>query len=399
MLQPKPHSSPPPSALDAARHRPLFGLIDGVLVDDPVTFAFDGAIPFSQAEAIAAWLRRDIAPELVGPLLKLDAAAARAGFAAALPSLLSRARTAVDAAVPGSDGERRLKAQIGDRDTWLRLPLLLNALRCAPFLDKAGAFGRAMDGIEDDKAAAAALQSMPRHDAGVAALLMMAAVAQTAMPGRLIVAATQIAGGGSEAAMLGAGFAPLVDAVLAHAQNCLPAMQQAGSFADIDLVCRAVERFHRLIRALTAYLDLPRTGRWAPIVAALTKTASSQLEPRLRQLVPDINIAMRRPREAVDRMQLLAALNGTYLLSTVRNCRESLALNEIFDETWSRCGEILSLQLERVMDALRDMPGDERIIARLDAGIKMAEIRFGVEHAGVLNRARDGIERQMSPSA
>jgi hypothetical protein len=311
--------------------------------------------------------------------------------------VLSRARAAIEAAVPGSDMERRLRIQLGgSTETWHRLPTILNAIKYAPVLERAKGFGRAVNGIEDGGTLVAALQTMPRHDAAVAALLMMAAVGQVAVPSRLVVAATQAAEGASETAIVRAGFAPLIDAILAHAQNALPPMLQTGAFADIDLVCRALERFHRLVRAVNGYVELQRSGRWLPIIGGLTKTVSDSLAPRLRDLVQDINISLRPPRSGTDRIdgdRLLAALNGAYLLAIVRECRDSLAVNELFDQTWHRSGEALKLHLDRSMDALRAAPADALVAERLDAGIKMSGVLFGADYAAVLHKAREGIER------
>jgi hypothetical protein len=397
MLQPKPHPSSMP-APDAAAHRPLFGVIDCVLVDDPAPFVFDGAIVRSHAAGAWTWLCRGIIPDLVDPLRGLPEAEAQAGFVAALPTLLTRARAAVAVATPGSDAERRIRVQVGGAEALQRLPLLLNALKCSAFLGKARAFGRALNGIEDDEAVATALQSMPRHDAAVAALLMMAAIGEVAAPGRLVCAATRTANGAAEADIVRAGFAPLIEAVLAHAQNAIPPMLQPGAFGDMDLVCRAVERFHRLIRALNVYLELPHAGRWSPVVAALIKRVSDRLAPQIRGVVGDINLSFRRPREAVDPLQLLAALNGVYLLATVRDCRDSLALNEVLDEAWARTGQMLDVHLERLLEALRAAPTDPEVAARLDAGIKLAAIRFGADYAAVLGEARAGVERRVAAS-
>jgi hypothetical protein len=398
MLQPKPRSLSIP-APDAVAQTPLFGVIDSVLVEDPAPFVFDGAIVRSHAEGTWTWLSRDIAADLLDPLRALPADDARAAFEAGMPALLARARAALALGTPGSDAERRIRVQVGGAEALQRLPLLLNALKCSPFLDKARAFGRAVNGIQDDAALATALQSMPRHDAAVAALLMMAAIGEVVAPGRLVCGATRIAGGAAETDIIRAGFAPLVDALLAHAQNAIPPMLQPGAFGDMDLVCRAVERFHRLSRAIGTYLELPRGGRWSPVVAALTKTVSDRLAPQLRGVVADINQSLRRPREAVDPLQLLTALNGLYLLATVRDCRDSLALNEIVDEAWGRSGQVLDVHLERTLDALRAAPTDPEVAARLEAGIKMAEIRFGAAYAAVLDEARAGVGRRIAASS
>src|SRR5690606_21828258 len=108
--------------------------------------------------------------------------------------------------------------------------------------------------------------------------------------------------------------------------------------------CRAVDRFHRLIRAIGTYVELTRNGRWAMICGALTKTVSMRVEPRLRDVVLDVNKALRRTREGNDHLdgdQILSALNGVYLLGAVREARESLALNALFDQAWVQVGEAL----------------------------------------------------------
>ena len=82
----------------------------------------------------------------------------------------------------------------------------------------------------------------------------------------------------------------------------------------------------------------------------------------------------------------------------MRDSRDSLALNEAFDESWNRTGQTLEMHLTRNLEALRANPSDAILGARVDAGIKMAEIRFGVEYAEVIRRARTGLEKRLSSS-
>ncbi|HTN62687.1 MAG TPA: hypothetical protein VL147_14255, partial [Devosia sp.] len=202
---------------------------------------------------------------------------------------------------------------------------------------------------------------------------------------------------GTEVAIQRAGFGPLIDAVLAHAQNQLYALQPVGAFADIDLTCRALDRFHKLIRALTGYVEFSRNSRWTMVLSAITKQVSDRIEPRLKDVVPDMNQSMRKMREGNDRLdhdRLLAALNGVYLLAAIRECRDSLALNALFDQAWSQSGQALELHLTRNLELLRANPADSLVAERLDAGIKMAEIRFNPEYAETLRRARIAAERR-----
>ena len=300
MLQPKPHSPAPvppvPSraSAQAARsaRRPFLGALDTVLVDDRGEFVFDGAVKYGEANAVWTWLSRDVAPDLIGPL---DAQAEQGdgtGVEAIAPELLARARAAVAATAGHVESERRLMVQLGGPEIRQRLPVVLSAMRCLPLFEKARAFGRATNGLQDDELVTA-IQSIPRQDGAVAALLMMAAVGQVIAPSRLIVAATRIAGEATEESLRRAGFGPLLEALLAHAQNAIPPLLQVGSFIDTDLVCRAIERYHRLIRAISGYIELSRPGRTSTAIAALTKTVSERLAPKLREVPLNVNHSLR----------------------------------------------------------------------------------------------------------
>jgi hypothetical protein len=371
--------------------KPFLGLIDAVVVDAPLEFAFDGAVTPEVATAAWTWMVRDLAPDLIDIEAVDDIPNNVAALDALMPELLTRTRNALAEAQSNFDATRRIKAQLGGEDAWAKLPTVLNALRCRNLLEKAQSFGRAANSMGDEAALALALQSMPLQDGAVASLLMMAAVGQVSTPARLITAAIRIANGNAEGALQRAGFGPLVDACFAHAQDQIPDMNQSGTFSDMDLVCRAVDRFHRLVRAVTGYVELNRSSRWSVVAAALTKAASERIEPKLRNVGPDMNMALRK-REGSDRVdgdQILAALNGIYLLATVRDSRDSLAVNAVFDQVWAQTGQALEIHLERNLEALRRNPADAVTSARLDAALKMAEVRFNPEYAETMRRAKE----------
>jgi hypothetical protein len=376
---------------------PFLGLLDAVLVAMPAGIAFSGAIGVDEAEAVWLWVVRDLAPDLIDIETIGAGHDNRTALEALLPDLLARARkTLADAATSVEIG-RRIKTQLGSEEAWVRLPTVLNALRCRALLDKAGSFGRAANGMADEATLALALQSMPLQDAAVTALVMQAMVGHVANPTRLVAAAIRIAGGASEGALQRAGFAPMLEAILAHAQHQIAALDQIGTFADMDLVCRAVDRFHRLQRAVAGYVELSRGGRWGTIAAALTKAASERLDPKLRDVAPDLNKALRR-RDGTDRVdgdQILSALNGIYLLASVRDARDSLAVNALFDQVWTQTGQALEIHIERHLDTLRRSPADAVTAARLDAALKMAELRFSLDYAETMRRARDAALRRL----
>jgi hypothetical protein len=389
------------AAMRAAKagQTPFLGMLNAVLVDDPVDFEFDGAISRTHAFSIWTWMIRDVAPDLITAAAIEAGTVTPADLDAVLPEILTRVRAAVAAASKDQQQpDQRFRAQLGGDEAWARLPIILNAIKCRTLLEKAMAFGRATNGITDDAALSTALQSMPLQDASVSALLMQAAIGQIVNPGKLIIAVIRIAGNATEAAIGRAGFAPLVDAILSHAQNQIHALQPTGAFADIDLTCRSVDRFHRLMRAVSGYVEISRLSRWSMIISSLTKAVSERIEPKLREVAPDVNQSLRRPREGNDRIdsdRLLSALNGVYLLTTVRDCRDSLALNALFDQVWTQTAQALELHLTRNLDVLRANPGDKIAAERLDAGIKMAELRFNAEYADVLRRARDAAVRRL----
>lgn len=388
-------AQPAPSARAKRAGRPFFGLIDAVIVESPANFEFDGAIARDHADAIWTWMARDLAPDLIDPDAP-DSDAARQALDALMPELLGRARQAVAAAPTSHEIERRLKTQLGGEIVWTRLPIALNALKCRNLLEKAQSFGRAANGMQDEAGLALALQSMPLQDPALAALLMMAAVGQIANPSKVMTAVVRITGSPLESAIQRAGFAPLVEAMLAHSQNQIHLLANMGAYADIDLTCRAIDRFHKLARAVNGYVELARNSRWSTVVAALTKSVSERVEPRLRDVAGSLNMAMRRGREGSDRLdsdQILIALNGVYVLAAVRDARDSLGVNALFDQAWNQVGQALEIHIQRGLDVLRQNPADTVTSARLDAAIKMAEMRFNAEYAETLRRAKDSAEK------
>ena len=378
---------------------PFAGLIEAVIVEEATGAALAGCVARHIAQAGWVWVYRDLCADLI-PRDALDAGAfTAADLEPLMPQILGRMKDAIARAGNDAEEARRLRAMLGGDEERAAIPALLNALRGRSLLGKAQTFGRALNTMTDDAALTVALQSMPLQDPPLASLLFHAAMGHVANPTRLVTTVIKLAGGGSEAAVARSGFAPLVEAILAHAHNQIYLMRPtSGAFADYDLVCRALDRYHRLVRSLTGYIEFTRGSLWASVLSATTKQATDHLEPRLRDVVPNINLALRRSREgAADRLdsdRILAAINGVYLMSTIRACRDSLALNAAFDQAWSQSGETLEHYLQRNLDSHRQDPNDAIVGARLDAGIKMAAIRFNPEYAETLRRARSAAEKR-----
>lgn len=392
-----PQTARPSARPSAAVRRPFCGLIDPVLVNEPVLFALPGSVSVEAANAAWVWVVRDLCPTLISA-----DGVANGNFRAddldpLMPDVLARMKAALEKVDRDTESLRRLRAQFGRENAREELGVVMAALRARALLPKAQGFGKAVNTMSEEASLGTALQSMPLQDPQLAALLFHAAVGQVANPTRLIAAVIKLSGSATEAAIARNGFSPMVDGVLGQAQNQLCHLQLTGPFADIDLVCRSLDRFHRLVRSLSGYIEFARGSRTTQVLSTITKMVSDRVEPRLKEVVTDLNQAMRRPREGVDRIdndRLLGAINGVYLLSAVRDSRDSLALNAVFDQAWSQTGQALELHIQRNLDLLRQNPTDPMTGARLDAAIKMAEIRFNPEYADTLKRARATAERR-----
>ncbi|MBJ3785176.1 hypothetical protein [Devosia sediminis] len=392
----------PQPARPAARgatavRRPFCGLIDPILVNEPVLFALSGSVSVEAAQAAWTWVVRDLCPSLISADGVANGNFRAADLEPLMGEVLARMKVALEKVDSDTETMRRWRAQFGRDNAREEVGVVMAALRARALLPKAQGFGKAVNTITDDTALGTALQAMPLQDPQLAALMFQAAVGQMANPSRLVATVVKLSGNASEAAITRNGFAPLIDAILGQAQNQLRHLQLTGPFADIDMVCRSLDRFHRLVRSLSGYIEFARGSRTTQVLSAITKAVSDRVEPRLKEVVTDLNQAMRRPREGADRIdndRLLGAINGVYLLSAVRDCRDSLALNAVFDQAWSQAGQALELHIQRNLDLLRQNPADAMTGARLDAAIKMAEIRFNADYAETLKRARAAAERR-----
>ncbi|MEQ8444494.1 MAG: hypothetical protein RIB57_01270 [Pelagibacterium sp.] len=372
----------------------------GVLVDPPVHHGFAGAIERETAGKIWTWMARDIAGDEAARLADaVDSGAdAAAAFDLLLPEILERLKANAAAEKDDRELERRNSIQMGGEEARQRLAPVIMAMRRRPLLVQAGKFGVAVGSISDEAALVTALQSISITNPLTRALWMQAMVGHMANPSRVMAAAVAIAGGNTETRITNAGYGALVEAVLSHAQSQIGRLaSQPNLFSDIDFSCKAIDRFHRLMRSINYNLEIERRSLWGTIMTDLTARLSERLERPMKEITINVTQALRRPRDGNDKVdpdQVLAALNGLYLLIAVRKSRDSLAVNALLDQAWADTGQAVEVLVGRALDMYRAQPADPAARERLDAGIKMAEIRFNPEYADILRRARDGAERR-----
>jgi len=394
------HTGAPELTGDASRRAGeiVKALIGPVLVQQPVLFPSQGAIDCEHAISVWTWLVRDVDPSLSqqaqNALSSQGNQEKRVALCTKTADLIARK---IIEAKENADLDRRLTIQLGGEVVRARLGQIKTAFKYYQLLPKAVAFGRAINGLRDENALKLALKSFPVNDPDVAALMMHAAVAQITNPNRLLCVILDLSGSQTQAALTRSGFAPIIEAMIAHAQNQLWVFNRSfGIFADIDLVCQSLERYHRLVRAISPITEGDNNSQWAGKVSGLIRRMSELIEPNLTSVDAHIRQALRKPRAGPDRVDsdlLLEALNGSYLLVAVREARDSLALNSILNNVWNETGKALEVLVARNLEAFRQQPESDMVAQRLNAGIKMAEVRFNPEYADILKRARDGAGR------
>lgn len=389
-----------PSKSQSQSQAILRGLLGPLLVGGRPHFDPVGAIVLSEAEKIWTWLERDVSPDITH---RAEEVLHHDGEPEALAEFTrTLAATMADQMQMGLEDpevQRRTRVQIGNEAAFSHLKHIANGFRCQPYLAKAVAFGRALDHQRDEQAIAVSLKSFPARQSPLMPMLMHAALSQVAHPARIVTVIVDLAGGATERAVTQSGFASILDALAAHAQHQLSLIHDDGKFTDMDMACRAVARFHALIRAISIVSESNGHGRWSIQAAKLISQVSDQLAPRIQRIEADIRQSLRPVRAgggSYETDMLLEALNGLYLLTSVREARDSLGVNSALETAWTQTGQVLETLISRNLEAYKAAPEDEIVARRLDATINMARIRFNPEYAEIIARAKEGATRRPS---
>lgn len=376
--------------------------LESVLVSAPAYYEFPGAIERDVAVSIWSWIERDVAEEACERLREAIGAGTEpvAAFDLVITEVLDSLKAILDAEQDDIELERRNTIQMGGDEYRAKLAPVIMAMRRRPLLQQAAAFGTSIGKLQDEAIVASALQNITITNPVTRALWMQAMVGHISNPSRVMAAAVKLIGGNSDSLVSSSEYAPLVQAMLSDAQSQIGLLAaQPGVFNDLDLACRAVDRYHRLMRAINNTIEIERKSDWGTTIAGLIGRISERLERPIREVSPSVTQSLRRPRDGADRVdpdEVLAALNGLYLLTVVRRCRDSLAVNALLDQAWTETGQALEVLVTRALDTFRANPADSVLRARLEAGIKMAEIRFNPEYADILRKARDGAEKRIA---
>ncbi len=389
--------TPAPAPAEGARKALQVLLVPVSVAADPIVPG--GALRVEDIDAFWTWFARDVSPELAD---ELEQAVGPEGtevahLAARAEDLVNFSKHAVDAAADGGAGHR-LVIQLGGEAEFAALPSVLTCLANLRLLERAGDFGRAVNAMDAVPSIAGALGAVELPDPALKRFWLAAACRTIADPRRFLSAAVVAAGRQSVKAVREAGFGECFEAFLIEAQRqAITLSNRAGLFADIDLACRATQRFHAIARAIRYCFDLQPSAPWALALSQLTRQIATAMEPYLGEVTADVIRVLRPPRDGADRLSddaVLQALNGLYLLSAARDSRESLALNRAVERAWGEIGVAIESLASRAIEVYRNASGDEIATRRIDAAIKMAAIRFGPDYARVLERSRDNAGRR-----
>ena len=374
-------------------------LLGPVLVQNPEFHITQGSLDINDVTAIWTWLVRDSDGNLPDEaMVAISAPEADKALGALSLKVANLIGAGIAAAKKDPVVAKRIQIQLGNQETFAELSHVELAFRHQQLLGKSVAFGKAINGVKDENSLKLALQTFPVDDPAISAFMMHAALGQVQNPNRLVSVILDLSDGNSQRAITRAGFASAIDALIAHAQSQIIHFTNTHSrFADVDLICHALDRYHRLIRAVSSVTENDKTSHWANSVAHIVRRMSALIEPRLTKVDADIRQSLRKARSGPDRLDadlLFDALNGLYLLAAVREALDALALNNLVNKLWGEIGKALEILISRNLDAYRQDPQDDILAERLNTGIKMAEIRFNPEYASIMSRARDGATKR-----
>lgn len=223
-------------------------------------------------------------------------------------------------------------------------------------------------------------------------LLAVALMPRLSNPGMLARIAVQIAGSEDVAHLRTARVGPLVDGALAAADRQAVRLARALE-ARGDGVAAAAElkRFHEIVRAVLAAVQIDHDGIWRARLAALRRGASDRLGPRIDEVPAAVRRALQfAPGVAPTEDDCADAVRAVALFVAVRRCRDSLALNEMLARVGPLIEHIVETHGREVLDRLRRAGPEagQALKVASAAYVRLSEHLHGEEHAAVLRKAR-----------
>lgn len=294
--------------------------------------------------------------------------------------------------------KRRLSIQMGGFDVFETVPTILLAFSYVGYIKSGLDLSQELNGQEDNEALVYALEHMEFPSNDIKSLWCQSFASKLLRPDGLAATISKLSFATTEDAIKKSGFAEFVDALITNAQQQIEIIEnQSGMFRDIDLTCRAIDRFHQIARGLQFHLDLAKTSRWNVALERLIKRGADSLNGKFSDILLDVNKVL-RPKHSngsaphLDPTDVLQAYNGLYILAATRSARESLAVNAIVDRVWRDVGKALEAMIDQIFEHFKQSAGGDQFdLAQVDIAIKFCSIRFGADYAAILRKNKDNI--------
>lgn len=294
--------------------------------------------------------------------------------------------------------KRRLTIQMGGLDVFEAVPTILLAFSYVGYIKSGLDLGQELNSQEDNEALGYALEHMEFPSNDIKSLWCQSFASKLLRADGLAATISKLSFATTEDAIKKSGFAEFVDALITNAQQQIEIIEnQSGMFRDIDLTCRAIDRFHQIARGLQFHLDLAKTSKWNVALERLIKRGADSLNGKFSDILVDVNKVLRpKPSNGsephLDPADVLQAYNGLYILAATRTARESLAVNAIVDRVWRDVGKSLEAMVDRIFEHFKQSAGGDQFDhAQVDIAIKFCSIRFGAEYAAILRKNKDNI--------
>jgi hypothetical protein len=355
-----------------------------------------GRIPWADCERIWTWIARDLAQAETG--------SAERGMPAAgdalRDTLLGRAYEAASAVESSTVGRRRLSTQIGSDDGYAVLADILAAFHHAGWVADAIATlppSLTREQIDRRPGALSAIAAAIREHKTEGAWLYSAALTRLEDAGSLARIAVLLANTDRDEELARNPHGPAVDILLSEIEIEVERLHALrSSRAPVPAMERSVTRYRRLVRGLSAEVDLKQNTRWSRRLAAAKVNASSQLEQEVSR-ADGLTRQVLRTRLVTGDIPTLApdilddAERALRVLNMATTAGDVLSLNALVASARRDIDRAFEALIDPLINALRTTQGEERErhLERCDGAIRLAGIHYGAEFEAILQRSRN----------
>lgn len=225
------------------------------------------------------------------------------------------------------------------------------------------------------------------------AVWLGAALCSKVGPVLLIRAAGAFAGSADPVDIRRSSAACFVDLALATIERSIMRYQAARQDPnEIAALVQEIRRYHETVRAIVSALDFDYDSTWRHRLAGLRSLMSDLIALDLEGMIPTVRRALQvAEADSPTAADAHDAIRATSILVAARWNRDSLALNDLVTRLTVQAEQAIEVLGNRLMDGLRRTHGARRtaIVSATDTLIRISELIYGEEHAGILRRSRD----------